>query len=598
MQIRTKTQQYKKIKKSDKKLPSRQNLFIDYKRAIESVYVCNVHSFNEKILDKELLYNIVSNECDILSNPAIRILISGDDQVNKFLLIKDHKKYADAILMRCKSDWRKDFRFFKYSLKAQHQIRRKCLNEETVRILEKLVAEYYILPQEQIGIDDQIRAYIELPPMKYTEQTANVRTNRLSEYIDAAENIHMIWQGLSRQTDDTSQSTLIPMPNPYVVPGGRFREIYYWDSYFTILGLNCSGLNDYARGMVENFFYLVNQFGFIPNGNRSYYLSRSQPPFLAMMVEAVLPEDLSVQENRNWLKDAYDSVSLEYNNNWMDPKTHFVEEMGLNRYFDPIDKKRPECFGSDNNGMDIKKGFYSNERAECASGMDFTMRFEQRCSDFLPVDLNCLLYRYECLLSKWASMLDEKEQSIEWRQKAQHRKELIMKYMYNPQDGLFYDYDFANEKQSTFKSIATLYPMWVKMLDAELACQIRNAVVYDFEADGGVLTSAKPKTENLEIELKPTEEYQWDCPNGWAPMQLITIKALKNYGYKWDARRLSLKWLDLNTDMYKQTGKFYEKYNIIEKNIDVNTSYPQQYGFGWTNGVYLELLTKVLPAIS
>ncbi|MFH0702567.1 MAG: trehalase family glycosidase [bacterium] len=543
-------------------------------------------NFIQYDLNKVILYNSALQKSDTLGNPAIYFLISGKDSINDFLKYKDHKKYADAILKTDKSNWRNDPRFKKLTAQAEQQIKNKTLSKDLVEKIENLIEEYYILPDENKGFDDQIKISIELPNI-------NFKKNNLKEdYVKTAQHIHQNWKNLVRKTPEKSNSTLIPLPNPYVIPGGRFREMYYWDSYFTILGLKNSKLDDLAKGMTENFLYLVKQFGFVPNGNRIYYLSRSQPPFLAMMAEEVRPHDLTKPENKVWLENAYKIVAHEYKNNWMN-NMHYIKETGLNRYFDPIDQKRPESFGYDNANLSIKKGFYQDERSECESGLDFSPRFSQKAGNYIPVDLNCLLYKYETLLENWAELLGKQDESLKWRQKAEKRKLNIIKYLYNPKDGLFYDYDFKNKTLSGYKSIATAYPLWVGLLNQKQAKKIRDIIVKDFESKGGILTS--PKFQNIKInDLKSTTEYQWGYPNGWAPIQWITIDGLNNYGFKKDAKRISEKWINLNTDIYQKTGKLFEKYNVVENNIDVNTSYPQQDGFGWTNGVYLQIFNKIL----
>ena len=549
------------------------------------------HKLNKKtielypVLDKVILYNLAFSSANILSNPAIQLLISGNKQINEKMKVKDHKKYADAIL-KCNKNWQDNLLFFKYTYELQDEIKHDCVSQLTIKKIEDLIEEYYFLPDEDKGLDDQLK-----PTLKQTEFDYEIKDPK---YKLAAEYIHQKWAELIRKTPKCTSSTLIPLPNPYVIPGGRFREIYYWDSYFTILGLICSGYTDLAKGMVENFFYLIEQFGFIPNGNRTYYLSRSQPPFLALMVEQILE---STKADPEWIERAYNAVSFEYKNTWMNPNTHYISEIGLNRYYDPVDKKRPECFGDDNKDAKPEIGHFMQERSECESGMDFTRRFDGRCSDFASLDLNCLLYKYEILLEKWALILKKNEDAKNWQEKSQLRKELLYKYLYNPYDELFYDYDTKNKRLSTFKSIAMSYPLWVGIVDKEKSAKLANTIVREFELDGGVCATTKNLDFEKYLNKRNPVEYQWDFPNGWAPLQLIAIESLINSGYINKALDLSIKWLDTNTDIFLKTHTFFEKYNISKCNENVTTSYPQQEGFGWTNGVYLQILTKILPQL-
>ena len=546
-------------------------------------------------LNKTDLYNLANEKSLTLGNPLISILISGIGDINRCLRSEDHKAYADAIFKKEKKHWNTDRRFVDLASRLDTEIKTGKVNPETVEKAEKLIEEYYILPDLTFN-DEQIKIAIDVPKINFSNWASRAENSRKDEYLKVAEYIHNNWKNLVRMTPNKTYSSLIPLPNPYVIPGGRFREIYYWDSYFTALGLKNSELDDLAKGMTENFMYMVKQFGFVPNGNRTYYLSRSQPPFLALMVEITRPKDLSRPEDKTWMEHAYKVVAFEYQSNWMDKDTHYIPEIGLNRYFDPIDRKRPECFGDEIANIEIKKGFYQHERAECESGWDFSKRFGPNACDFIPVDLNSLLYKYEVLLSKWATELGKFDEARIWSARSNTRKHNMIKYLYNSKDGLFYDYNFRTAKQSNYKNISAIYPLWVGMFDtrkeADKIGALRNAVIGNFERKGGIVTAIN-ETPNLSGGKKD-DACQWAYPNGWAPLQWITIEALNNYGYTEDAMRISEKWLDVNTNIYNQTGRLFEKYNVEDGTINVTTFYPQQDGFGWTNGVYSEILNKIL----
>ena len=530
-------------------------------------------SFMSTQLDKAILYNVAIAGSESLSNPLIKILINDDNAV------EDNKQFADAIPRKDTFGWRTDERFLQFANIAKiDQLQKRTLSHELVSSFIAILKEYYILPTNEI--DEQEILKLSIPDVKFEYLKGKVSNDELK----AAYHIVANWKNLIRRTPQATESSLIPLPMPYVVPGGRFREIYYWDSYFTILGLNISGLKGLSKCMVGNFMYLVKQFGFVPNGNRIYYLSRSQPPFLAMMAEEVRPEDLSIPANRVWLEDAYRTITHEYYNNWMDPYSHYVPSIGLNRYYDAVDSKRPESWGTDNLNTPNTKEFYQNERAECESGWDFSNRFDQRATDFIPVDLNALLYRYEKIFENWAALLGKEEEAKKWSEVANKRKNLINKYLWNEKAGMYFDYDIKNQVQSSYMSLATVFPLWVNQASKEQAEAVKNVVVDKFEVKGGVVTSLDKKHADL----------QWNYPNGWPPLQWITIDGLNKYGFKSDATRIARKWIDLNTKYFIKHNKFVEKYNVVDCNINTTGGYPLQDGFGWTNGVYLQILTSVL----
>ncbi|MGD9579768.1 MAG: trehalase family glycosidase [Vampirovibrionia bacterium] len=543
------------------------NSLDDYNKPVAATKVLDSTNFADLniIYDKNLLYNFSFAASDALSNPLILLLINDNSA------LEDNKSYADAILKPDMHPWKDDKRLNPLLLKAKKEIaNQKSISKTTMASIKELVNEYYIVPVDQIG--EQIVVNIDIQPVHFDHFP--------QKYRKSAEHIVENWKNLVRKTPDRTKSSLIPLPNAYIVPGGRFREIYYWDSYFTILGLELSGLDYLAKDMVENFLYLVKKFGFVPNGNRIYYLSRSQPPFLAMMVDEVKPEDLSINENKMWLENAYNIVTSEYKNNWMNPDTHYVSSIGLNRYYDAIDQKRPESWGNDNLTTTNTPSFYQNERAECESGWDFSNRFNQKAMNYIPVDLNSLLYMNEKVFEKWALLLNKDSEAQYWNKQADHRKELMNKYLWNADDGFYYDYDYVDKVQSSYKSIAAIFPLWADIASVDQAKDVKDIIVNYFEFNGGIVTALDKSHARL----------QWNYPNGWPPLQWITIDSLNKYGFKSDAKRIADKWLELNLKYYESTGMFLEKYNVVDLTVNTTGSYPNQDGFGWTNGVYLKLL--------
>jgi alpha,alpha-trehalase len=409
------------------------------------------------------------------------------------------------------------------------------------------------------------------------------------------EHIEALWNVLKRSADKPVEgSSLIPMPYPYIVPGGRFREVFYWDSYFTMLGLAES--NEWAtiENMIDNFAYLIHEFGFIPNGNRSYFLSRSQPPYFSCMIEL-----LATHKGDEVYKKYLPALQKEYDY-WMD-KTHatkHVVQMNdavvLNRYYDQSDKAREESYWQDETLREEAKDaplLYRNLRAACESGWDFSGRWFEDGKTFItiqtinliPVDLNCLLYHLESSIAKAHKLNNETESADDFSAKASARKNAINQYFYNEDNGWYYDYNISEQKLSYQKTIVGITPFFFNIPPHDCIQKAAKTFEENFLRDGGAVTT-----------LINTEQ-QWDWPNGWAPLQWITIKALDNYGEKDLAQELAHRWAKLNIKVYRNTGKLMEKYDVIDTNLTAGGGeYPSQDGFGWTNGVLLKIL-KTYP---
>jgi alpha,alpha-trehalase len=412
------------------------------------------------------------------------------------------------------------------------------------------------------------RQPIPLPPL--TLQTDN------SDYAEVFQAMHQSWPQLIRQTAKVSKNSLIPLPNPYVVPGGRFTEMYYWDSYFILRGLMVSGMKELAKGMVDNMLYMSEKYGIIPNANRTYYLSRSQPPLLTSMINLVAPNVTDQQ----WHLNAYKTAKKEYNNVWRNPKTHYVSALGLDRYFDPIPERRKECVSGFYRNKPNTSDYYLHNRAECESGWDFTKRFDDRCADFLPIDLNSLLYKYETDMAKMADKLNLKQDAAWWTDQATQRGERIQSMMWDEQQGMFFDYDFKNQKRSNYPSLASFFPLWAGLATPKQAEKLIGNI-HRFEAAGGLKTS-----------LRDTGE-QWDGTNGWPNLQWMVIKGIRPYDDAL-AKRLARKWLDMSVKVYRKTGTFFEKYNVALCDTNTAGHYPSQGPFGWGIGVNLAFLRDIL----
>ena len=406
-----------------------------------------------------------------------------------------------------------------------------------------------------------------------------------------------LWPILTRKADISEKySSLLPLPYPYVVPGGRFREIYYWDSYFTMLGLAVSNRFDLIENMLDNFKYLIDTYGHIPNGNRSYYLSRSQPPYFAMMV-GLLQEKMgdriykkylsALQKEYNWWMDGEQNLALDHQNRRV---VKLADGTILNRYFDDKPTPREESYYEDvQTGMmyankDMQA--YTHLRAGAESGWDFSSRWFAdtmnlstiETTNIAPVDLNCLLYYYEQLLEKAYSSMQSLTLSKAYHGKASRRRAAILKYCWSDTENFFFDYQFKKQTTTNKWSLAAVLPLFTGIATKPQSAFVQEHLEQQFLKDGGLLTTPYHTRQ------------QWDAPNGWAPLQYLSIQGLMNYGYDSLAETIAQRWMQVNEKVFENTGKMMEKYNVENINLESGGGeYPSQDGFGWSNGVYLKL---------
>jgi len=428
--------------------------------------------------------------------------------------------------------------------------------------------------------------------------------NYITQEKDVVMHIKNLW-GVLRRDPDTIVigSSLLPLPNPYIVPGGRFREVYYWDSYFTMLGLQASGQGEMIENMVKNFAYMIEIYGHIPNGNRSYYISRSQPPFFALMVEllADLKGDSVYQTYLPALEQEYqfwmEGAAKLKKGNAGKRVVKINDSVVLNRYWDDYPFPRQESYREDvetaqKSGRD-KTFMYTNLRAGAESGIDFSSRWFKdkkslttiRVTDFIPVDLNSLLYKLETVLAKAKIVTHDEKGAGEYAAKAERRRVAIDKYCWNKTLKYYTDFNFKTRHSSDIVTPAGMYPFCVftKNLDymSLLARQAADQVKSKLLQPGGITASSYPTGQ------------QWDAPNGWAPLEWMTIWGLDRCGQRELARDIAERWIKLNVDVFKRTGRLMEKYNVIDLNLEAGGGeYPSQDGFGWTNGVLLALINK------
>lgn len=388
--------------------------------------------------------------------------------------------------------------------------------------------------------------------------------------------IHQYWKQLIVKSPPHTKDQLFYLPYPYVVPGGVFQQLFYWDSYFTLLGLKISGLNNLARGIVDNFLYEMKTYDIIPNSSQIAHLSRSQPPFLTSMIKEVWEGDY------DWLRNAYEIAKVEYESVWMDSKTHYCEEIGLNKYFDNLERMlrvKGEAYLHFDE-MYIPTQFW-HERTEAESGWDYTGRFHRQCGFFIPVDLNSLLYKYELDFYELANILEIEGEARRWKGQALKRKKLMNKYLWNSTYGMYFDFNFVTHKQYAYASLATFFPLWAGLASSKQAEKVKNKIAM-FLQPGGMVTSPYQTG------------FQWDYPNGWAPLQWIVVSGLRNYGFEKESVEIAKRWVSLCTKMFMEHGKLYEKYNVVDFNIKTVGRYPSQEGFGWTNAIYEKLAVNVL----
>ena len=418
------------------------------------------------------------------------------------------------------------------------------------------------------------------------------------------EHVERLWTVLTRQPEDQERGgSLIPIPHPYVVPGGRFREIYYWDSYFTMLGLKESNETELIGHMIDNFAYLIDTFGFIPTANRTYYLTRSQPPFFALMVS------LSSEINGKEILVKYlPQMQREYDY-WMDHgdqkepflahRRHVTLPDGhvLNRYWDDKATPRPESYIEDvelghkaasEHGLSEEET-YRHIRAAAESGWDFSSRWFADESDFstvhttdiLPVDLNCLMYFLEKTLSEAYLLNDDPENYNTYAEKARNRAEAIQTYFWDDRKKYYMDYDFKKKDFTKAVTLAGTFPLFFNLVSKHQSHYMQNYIRLNFLKSGGLRTTTVRSGQ------------QWDAPNGWAPLQWITYKGLRNYNFHQTADDLSAEWLGMLEKEFKYTGRMLEKYNVSDTNLTAGGGeYANQEGFGWTNAVYLRMKNR------
>lgn len=406
------------------------------------------------------------------------------------------------------------------------------------------------------------------------------------------------WDLLRREPDvPATGSSLLALSHPYVVPGGRFREVYYWDSYFTLLGLREHGREDLVRSMTDNLADLARRYGLIPNGNRTYYLTRSQPPVLALMVDFIMQQDgpAALERYRPALQ-----AELDYWNDLNAGTGHVVAMPGggsLQRYYDPVESPRWEAFAHDEHLSQVSPQepgvLYRNLRSGTESGWDFSSRWFMggetlahiRTTEFVPVDLNCFLLQLERILSKAQAAAGDVAQAERTALAAGRRETLIQRHCWSESAGFFFDYHIPTGQCSPHQTLAAVVPLFVRCATQAQADAVASGLRERFLQAGGLQTTLIRSGE------------QWDAPNGWAPLQWMAIAGLVNYGHTDLAAEIAQRWINLNVGVFARTGRLMEKYNVVDLSLPAGGGeYPTQDGFSWTNSVLLKLL-KSYPLV-
>ncbi|MBR4061065.1 MAG: hypothetical protein IKK03_14655 [Lachnospiraceae bacterium] len=385
------------------------------------------------------------------------------------------------------------------------------------------------------------------------------------------------WEATLRYHPE-DEDTLIGLPKPYTVPSirNKFQELYYWDTYFTNVGLILSGRVEYAKNNIENIAYLIERYGYMLNGNRTYYLNRSQPPFFSHMVKDVYEVIL----DKGWLNHMYRIAVKEYEF-W---QTLRQTNCGLNRYYGFMEKSDVETLVAHvERRLKITCSEEKEERVKMAeagvtffeSGWDCNSRFGMRPQEYAWIDLNCLLYGMEKNLSFFASELGIKN---DWEDKAEHRKALLNELCWNEKMGMFADYDYINKTMTDFVSDASFYAMFVKLCTPEQAASTVK-LLEKVECEYGI--AACEKRDDL-------MQLQWDYPIGWACLHFIIIQGLRNYGYYKEAERIARKYCTLVENNYEKTGNVWEKYNVVTGEVaSTKEGGLAAMMMGWSAGIYL-----------
>jgi alpha,alpha-trehalase len=406
------------------------------------------------------------------------------------------------------------------------------------------------------------------------------------------DHIRGLWPALIREPClAAANCSSLSLDGRHVIPGGRFRELYYWDSYFTMLGLRADGHAPIIEAMLDDFCTLLERYGRIPNGTRTYYLSRSQPPVFHLMCRLSQSRDKSrlarrlsamMREHAFWMRFSDKSSLLAHPVGRVVP---MPDGSILNRYWDDSDSPRDESYRED---VELGCGsarpcadLYRDLRAGAESGWDFSSRWfgetgtldSIRTTAIVPIDLNCFLFDLERAISVWSWRLGQREQATRYRRLARHRRHALTRYLWDADSGYFADFDWRSGVRRTAPTAAAVTPLFAGMATQEQADRTAAMIDAYLLAPGGLRTTTVESGQ------------QWDFPNGWAPLQWLAVQGLARYGHRTLAQIIAVRWVETVEAEYERSGRMLEKYDIEGIGVGGGGEYPVQDGFGWTNGV-------------
>jgi alpha,alpha-trehalase len=457
---------------------------------------------------------------------------------------------------------------------------------------EEILKQYHAeAPGSPLALEHFVAAHFVLPMPLDAAPSPPGRVSIVA-HIDG------LWDTLTRSSATAPPfSSLLAVPRPYVVPGGRFREMYYWDSYFTMLGLAASGRGDLVSGMVDDFAYLIDTFGHVPNGTRTYYLSRSQPPFFFAMAALTSPNDPPAgfaaylpqlrREHAFWM-DGERGLSAGTAHRRV---VALADGSVLNRFWDDRDSPRDEAYRED---MELARAsrrpapqLFRDIRAAAESGWDFGSRWfadgrtpaTMDTTELIPVDLNSLLFALENAIRAGCQHLGDAACALEFEHRAAARRRAIDRYLWDKPTGEYLDYRWTQKARVPRLSAATLYPLFVSAASRRQAAAVAKVTSRILLEPGGIVTTPHSTGQ------------QWDAPNGWAPLQWIAIAGFRNYGQAPLAAAIACRWMSVVNEVYRRSGKLVEKYDVLTTGrTGGGGEYPLQDGFGWTNGVMRKLI--------
>ena len=459
----------------------------------------------------------------------------------------------------------------------------------------KIKSEYLLLKDDSnFQLDDFINKH-------FLSTDASKNIHHSINKMEPRAYIKSLWGELERHTSQ-SLGSLIALPNTYAVSGGRFNEQFYWDSYFIMLGLAADNEWDLFENMMSNITYMIDKFGFVPTANRTYFLTRSQPPFFSRMVallaehkgENVMPKYLPylLSEHEFWMNGR--DVLSSTNRQSISRVAKLPDGSILNRYYDNLKDPRPESIGADlqlvgEAGYRRSDSIFLNIRAAAESGWDFSSRWFKdekdihtiQTVDIVPVDLNCLMFQLEDIIAQVYVLLHQPIRAKDFRELSNSRLNSLQKYCWNEDKGYFFDYNFSEKIFMDRPSLAAVFPLYAKIATSHQAKLVADRLEKDFLKVGGLATT-----------LVETGQ-QWDGSNGWAPLQWVAIVGLRNYGFNRLADEIKNRWISTNLKIFSKNNCFAEKYNVEKPSLlGGGGEYIIQLGFGWTNGVLAALLQE------